>query len=170
MSYLTFEEISKIQPALEKGLIVSAYHWWSQDNDKTPSPVTIKELKEEPFFFSDNPFDWASPHLYDATRLFKIDIILRKPFICFEQFYQFEEVFVNPSPEYSLVVEGGFDSILYTPHRYGRGVRQGMVLNAKKNIVDIEEIDKPDLNLVNREQQKMAQLWTEILFESRKKS
>jgi len=75
MTHLSFEEISKIQPALEKGLIVSAYHWWSQDNDKTPSPVTIKELKEEPFFFSDNPFDWASPHLYDATRLFKIDVI-----------------------------------------------------------------------------------------------
>lgn len=169
----TFEQISETfqkNPYLGlpyPGLITQVYHWWGPSTETHNEPPTIKNLKQHIFFFSDNPFDWADTHLYKYTRLFKIDVLLKNPFFVLDQFYDFESIFVNPSPEYSLVLEGNFDSILYTPHKYGRGVRQGMVINAKKSIISVEETDKPPLELVEIKKRNQAKLWGEILLNSK---
>jgi hypothetical protein len=122
---------------------------------------------DKEFYVCDDTNTWATPHLLEAQQLYEIDCVIQKPLVVLNQFFDFEGIFHHSSPEYSLFLKGRFDSIIYTPHVYGRGVRQCLIRNAKKQVLDVREIDKPRLDEVKRVKQEQAKLWGEILFKKK---
>lgn len=162
---VSFEDIGKHFTSSNKSLIVEMYHWASPDTENYSYPLELKNLKnDKEFFVCDDPYTWSTPHLLEVCQLYKIDCIIRKPLVVLEQFLDFESIFNRSSLEYKLATKGGFDSIIYTPHVYGRGVRQCLIRNAKEQVLDIREIDKPHIYAIERIHQEQSKFWTDTLF------
>lgn len=161
----SFEDIDKHFCLSNKALIVTMYHWASPDTVNYSYPLQLKDLtNDKELYVCDDAYAWATPHLLETCQLYEIDCVFQKPLIVLNQFLDFEGIFDKSSPEYDLFIKGGFDSVIYTPHAYGRGVRQCLIRNAKKQILDVREINKPCLDEVRQSQQKQAKLWREIFF------
>lgn len=169
-SQVTFEEISALQKLKKTNLIVTFYHWCSPDTDNYRYPLRLKDLKEDRgLFVCDDAFSWATPHLLDTSQLYEVDCVIRNPLCLMEQFLEYEQIFRDPSPEYSLFLEGGFDALIVTPHQYSRGIRQCLIRNPKKQVLAIREVSKPTADEVRQVQEKQATLWGQILFPNKRK-
>lgn len=164
-SQMTFEEIDNHFKTSKVGLIVTFYHWASPDTDNYKYPLRMSDLtSEKGFYVCDDTFSWADPHMVDMAQLYEVDCVIRKPLCLMQQFIDFETVFRDPSPEYSLFLEGEFDAVIYTEHEYGRAVRQCFIRDPVKQVLGIREIDKPDVEEIIRNKANMGKLWDEILL------
>lgn len=144
-------------------VIATFHHWWDPYHDTNLSLTNIHNDKG--FYVCDDQYSWASPHL-EGMRLFEVDCLFKNPLVVLDQFDPYEEIFGDDSPRalyQTFLRNGGFDSIFYTPHPYGRGVRQGKLLKPKSQILALREITNLDIARLEKMRKSQNESWSKIM-------
>jgi hypothetical protein len=132
---------------LLKPVVATFYHWFSPSESEeaehvpalsTKGKLTLRDIKSNPgpFYVCDDPWTWASPWKHDM-QLYAIDCVIKKPFPLFEQFVPMEQMNETNFIDFKA---GGFDSVIYTPHAYGRGVRELGLLYPAQQVVGCRKL------------------------------
>jgi hypothetical protein len=118
-----------------------------------------KDLKDDPLKVCDNY--WT--HHDGNARCYQLHAIFRKPLVLPHQFERFEEMFAEGhSTNWMLVRKGGFDSVVYTPHEYGRGLRCAVLLQPTKQVMNLEPFHGYDEEELLAKRQTLNAKWHEI--------
>lgn len=145
--------------------LMTCYHWRDPEHQ---GEFNTREFKQDQILHvCDDYFSWA----HRESRLYKLDVAFREPLVLLEQLPDYEEIFTEDSlgngdnAFWSLVLDGGFDSIVYTPHPYGRGVRQAALMQAWQQVLNVTEIpvDTLDWNWIETMRGQMNAQWRFIV-------
>jgi hypothetical protein len=127
---------------LIKPVIATFYHWSAPEDRPVNHKLTKDTLREDQvFYLSDDTHTWASP-LIHGMKLYAVDCRIRRPFPMFEQLAT-PEVLTDITQE--MMTDGDFDCVIYTPHPFGRGVREMALFFPQEQIVSIREIPRVNL-------------------------
>jgi hypothetical protein len=155
---MRFEEM---RYGLLRPVIAPFFHWSSvaEREELGNKDLTLKNIKENQLFYvCDDVYSWASPWLDDAE-LYEVDVHLAKPFPLFEQFDMRERM---DDVDVDVIKKGGFDSVVYTPHPFGRGYRELCLLYPKKQIVGIRKINDVHKDFIVRRKDLQHDAWSHL--------
>lgn len=139
-------------------LVTHCYCWWSFE----APPLHLQSLPAQGLVVCDNYWSLADR----VSRLYELSCIFRKPLVLHEQLATYEELFPHEEHLYSqLVRAGGFDSVVYTPHPYGRGVRQARLLDPLEQVVGLRVITDYDTDEVLARRQADHPHWRTLMRE-----
>lgn len=138
-----------------RNIVGVVYYWQPIDEE----PLTQQLLTPTPLVVCDNY--WSH---YDANaRCLQMHSVFRKPLVLPQQFERFEEVFAEGrTTNWALLRKGGFDSVVYTPHEYSRGVRTALLLDPPKQVLNIDGFYDYDEDEVLAKRKALAPKWREI--------
>lgn len=158
---------------LETGQSVSVvgycFHW--QDPENTALQFG-KIRSDRPLYISDEIYTWANPHLEkDAHRLYELSCVFRRPLVLLQQYEPFEDVFSESNQSnWDFVRKAGFDSIVYTPHKWSRGDRQAILLEPMTQVLSLRELINPDMGAIARKRQSDQKQWERVMTPGPSKS
>jgi hypothetical protein len=154
---MRFEEM---RYGLIKPVIATFYHWHSPDTRGAAGRLTKDMIdNDQPFYVSDDIHTWASPWL-EGCKLYAVDCLIAKPFPLFEQFIPRE--LMNGIEADILFKRELFDSVIYTPHPFGRGHREMALLRPKQQILSIVPITY-NVDEIKRHQKTAGWNWTTLM-------
>lgn len=140
------------------------FHW--QEPQYPPLAIDTWDPTRS-IFVSDEYYSWASLHV-PGIRLYRMTVVFRTPLVLLEQLADYEEMFPyrEDTPYTKLVERGGFDSIIYTPHPYGRGMRQALIINPHKQVISISEVTNYNRVAIEKKQKYMHPHWSRLMLPS----
>jgi hypothetical protein len=139
-----------------KPVIATFYHWSAVSERDDPKTITLDSLRNDKVFYvSDDVYTWAAPHL-DDVELYEVDVRVVKPFPLFEQMTPIE-LMTELTPK--MLEQGGFDSVVYTPHPFGRGTRELCLLKPKDQVLAIRRVNNVYADMIARNRDLMHHAW-----------
>lgn len=156
---LSGQFFDQLYTGIEIPVIGEAYRWESLEQPLLEHKDLPKALEGKELYVADDWWSWADPN----GRCYKLSVIVRKPFVLLEQFEEFEVTFAEGAAlHWELVRNGGFDSVVYTPHEYGRGYRQAALLEPLKQILSWEPY-YPDQDVLAMKRQSLNAKWSQLM-------
>jgi hypothetical protein len=139
------------------------YHW----SDPSEMALSMSNIDpERSLFISDEYYSWAN--FEHGGSLYELRVAFTRPLTLLEQMEDFETLFPEDgSGLYNeLVKKGDFDSVVYTPHPYGRGIRQAVLLEPRKQILAVKEIEDYSPELIEAYRERESRYWRSIMNQS----
>lgn len=136
-SELTFEEIAAFfdKKPRNVGLIVNMYHW-------SETIMTKADILSKPLYVCDNSYSWNSIG-FDDLHLHRVECLIRNPLIKTNQWVDSEQTNLNNAISKRRIGNRPVEVVIHTPHKWSDEpeLREMLILNASKNVLDIEHID-----------------------------
>lgn len=149
----------ELYTGIETPVIGEVYHWQSFKDPLLQRRDLPKALEGKYLYVADDWWSLADPN----KRCYKASVIVRRPFVLLEQFEEFEVTFAEAAAlSWELVKAGGFDSVIYTPHEYGRGYRQAVLLSPIEQVL-AWELYVPDEELLAEKRRGLTLKWNELM-------
>jgi hypothetical protein len=122
---------------LIKPVVATFYHWSAPEERPHNQRLTKDSIRDDQVFYvADDTHTWASP-LVHGMKLYAVDCRIRRPFPMFEQLAPVEAL-TDITQE--MMTDGDFDCAIYTPHSFGRGVREMALFFPREQIISIREV------------------------------
>lgn len=139
-----------------KTVVGTVYHWSANSQPE----LKLAAIDERTLSVCDDYWSW-----FDANcRVYRLTVAFQKPLVLHEQFEVCEHSFAEGRAlHWELVKSGQFDSIVYTPHEYGQGQRQALLLQPKKQVLSIEAFHDYDEALLLENREGLAANWNRLL-------
>lgn len=138
------------------------YHWSSPEHPEF-SRRNIDPSRS--VSVSDEYYSWSN--YQDGGRLYALTVVFRKPLVLLDQLEDFEQMFPygHDSLYTKLVERGDFDAVVYTPHPYGRGVRQALIMHPHKQLLAIREMHQYNTGAIDEYQKCMHPQWRRLMIQ-----
>jgi hypothetical protein len=145
---------------LLRPVVATFYHWSAPEERNGRNQLTKESITDDQVFYvSDDIHSWAAPWV-NGMKLYAVDVLVRRPMPLFEQMMPRE--LMDGEIDLEQAARCHYDSVIYTPHPLGRGVREMCLLHPDVQIQSIIEVKNVDLNQVRKEQTLMHPNWSTL--------
>lgn len=154
--------------------VMRGWHWTNPERSESNGRLTdfgqrvVVGQSGHPIDFSqrlvvsDEYCSWANP--WNGSQCYEVDYFLRRPLVLLEQFAELEKILEDPT-YMEFLNASDFDSVVYTPHEYGKGRRQALLFDPVNQIVSARPFDEFDTAIIYAYRHRANAGWWKVMKE-----